>query len=86
MAALQSELNFALEAADKVPAIGVVREQERVLAPSADIAPRAPENQSALLWQHNFLIINSSHYVHIGVLPQLPLPVYDHPPAAVLPP
>ena len=32
MAALQSELNFALEAADKVPAIGVVREQERVLA------------------------------------------------------
>ena len=59
MAALQSELNFALEAVDKVPAIGVVREQERVLAPSADIDPRAPENQSALLWQHNFLIINS---------------------------
>ena len=58
MAALQSELNFALEAVNKVPAIGVVREQERVLAPSADIDPRAPENQSALLWQHNFLIIN----------------------------
>ena len=56
MAALQSELNFALEAVNKVPAIGVVREQERVLAPSADIDPRAPENQSALLWQHNFLI------------------------------